>query len=105
MGNAYRKASKDEKFQSTLYRTFEKTGCLITADSREEEKIQLEDVPGYTVPPPVDISNDNDDTETQIPEEVREDPNDVLPESDIGEECEEADENEGNKNIFTGLFE
>ena len=64
VGSAYRKASKDEKFQSTLYRSFEKTGYLITGDGREEEKIQLECVPGYIVPPPVDISNDNDDTET-----------------------------------------
>ena len=46
-----------------------------------------------------------DDIETQIPEEVREDPNDVFPESDVEEECEEADENEYNRNIFTVLFE
>ena len=105
VGNAYRKASKGEKFQSMLYRSFEKTGYLITADGREDEKIQTEGMPGYIVPPPVDVSNGNDDIETQIPEEVREDPNDVLPESDVEEECEEADENEDNRNIFTVLFE
>ena len=105
VGNAYRKASKDEKFQSMLYRSFEKTGCLITADGSEDEKIQPEGMPGYIVHPPVDVSNDNDDIEAQIPEEVREDPNDVLPESDVKEECEEADENKDNKNIFTVLFE
>ena len=88
-----------------LYRSFEKTGCLITADGSEDEKIQLEDMPGYIIPPPVDVSNDNDDIETQIPEEVREDPNDVLPKSNVEEECEEAYENEDNRNIFTVLFE
>ena len=62
-------------------------------------------MPGYIVPPSVDVSYDNDDIETQIPEEVREDPNDVFPESDVEEECEEADENEYNRNIFTVLFE
>ena len=51
MGSAYRKASKDEKFQSMLYRSFEKTGCLITADGREDEKIQPEGVVGYIIPP------------------------------------------------------
>ena len=88
-----------------LYRSFEKTGCLITADGSEDEKIQTEGMPGYIVLPPVDVSNDNDDIETQILKEVREDPNDVLPESDVEEECEEADENEDNRNIFTVLFE
>ena len=88
-----------------LYRSFEKTGCLITADGSEDEKIQTEGMLGYIVLPPVDVSNDNDDIETQILKEVREDPNDVLPESDVEEECEEADENEDNRNIFTVLFE
>ena len=88
-----------------LYRNFEKTGCLITADGSKDEKNQPEGMPGYIVPPPVDVSNDNDDIETQLPEEVREDPNDVLAESDVEEECEEADENEDNRNIFTILFE
>ena len=88
-----------------LYRSFEKRGCLITADGSEDEKIQPEGMPGYIVHPPVDVSNDNDDIEAQIPEEVREDPNHFLPESDVKEECEEADENKDNKNIFTVLFE
>ena len=87
-----------------LYRSFEKTGCVITADGSEDEKIQPEGMPGYIVPPPVDVSNDNDDIETQIPEEIREDPSDIFPESDI-EECEEAGENEDNRYIFTVLFE
>ena len=80
VGNTCRKASKDEKIQSMLYRSFEKTGCVITADGSKDEKIQLEVMPGYIVPPPVDVSNDNDDIETQIPEEIREDPNDIFPE-------------------------
>ena len=88
-----------------LYRSFEKTGCLITADGSEDEKIQPEGMPGYIVPAPVDVSNDNDNIKIQIPEEVREDPNDVLPESDVEEQCEETDENEDNRNIFTVLFE
>ena len=53
-----------------LYRSFEKTGCLITADGSEDEKIQTEGMPGYIVLPPVDVSNDNDDIETQILKEV-----------------------------------
>ena len=87
-----------------LCRSFKKTGCVITADGSEEEKIQPEGMPGYIVPPPVDVSNDNDDIETQIPEEIREDPNDIFPESDV-KECEEAGENEDNRYIFTVLFE
>ena len=51
VGSAYRKASKDEKFQSMLYRSFEKIGCLITADGSKDEKIQPEGMPGYIVPP------------------------------------------------------
>ena len=68
------------------------------------KKIQPEGMPGHIVPPPVDVSNDNDDIETQIPEEIWEDPNDIFPESDV-EECEEAGENEDNRYIFTVLFE
>ena len=33
---------------------FGKTGCLITADETDNDKIKPEDVPKYHVPPPYD---------------------------------------------------
>ena len=38
-----------------LYRSFEKTGCLITADGSGDESIKPEGMPDYIVPPTVDI--------------------------------------------------
>jgi len=66
-------------------------------------------MPGYLVPPPVDIDNQVEVIETPMPEEVRDNPGDILPESDDeGEEIEDEDEAENeedeHRNIFNVLF-
>lgn len=109
VGEAYRKTSKDGQFLRMLYRSFEKTGCLITADGSEDDKINPEGMPGYLVPPPVDIDNQVEVIETPMLEEVRDNPDDILPESDDeGEEIEDEDEAENeedeHRNIFNVLF-
>ena len=49
-GNAYRKLTSF-KYDDFLRRLFTKTGCLITADGREDHLISPEGLPDYTVPP------------------------------------------------------
>ena len=41
-----------EKYQKFRWSQFEKTGCLITADGSEDDKIAPEGLEDYTVPPP-----------------------------------------------------
>lgn len=96
VGESYRKASNDETFLHLIYRSFEKTGCLITADGSEDEKIQPETMPDYVVPPPVDIDNPMEVVDTPLPDEIRSDPDDILPE----EEDEEFDDG----NVFDDIF-
>nr|XP_047139036.1 uncharacterized protein LOC124814961 [Hydra vulgaris] len=86
VGEAYRKTSKDELFLRMLYRSFAKTGCLITADGSEDDKINPEGMPAYVVPPPVDIDILVEITETPIPDEVKDNHIDVLPDESDGEE-------------------
>ncbi|XP_065642725.1 uncharacterized protein LOC136074348 [Hydra vulgaris] len=88
VGEAYRKTSKDEKFLRMLYRSFAKTGCLNTPDGSEDDKINPEGMPAYAVPPPVNIDNPVEITETPIPDEVKDNPIDVLPDESDGEDEE-----------------
>ena len=44
-----------EDYSKTRYRCFEKTGCLITADGSEDDKIAPEGLTNYVVPPPLPI--------------------------------------------------
>lgn len=54
VGNAYNQLMSDE-YSKTRYRCFEKTGCLITADGSEDDKISPEGLTNYVVPPPLPI--------------------------------------------------
>ena len=51
VGAAYEKISSAE-YHDFRWRMFEKTGCLITADGSDDNKIKPEDLPNYCVPPP-----------------------------------------------------
>ena len=92
------------------YRSFEKTGCLITADGSDDDKIEPESMPGYIVPPPLDVENTVTIIESPIPE-WSEEPEDAIPESDVEhtssdddddfEEAEVIDDG----NIFSILFD
>ncbi|XP_065671907.1 uncharacterized protein LOC136089754 [Hydra vulgaris] len=89
VGEAYRKTSKDEKFLRMLYRSFAKTGCLITADSSEDDKISPEGMPACVAPCPLMLfHNLVEITETPIPDEVKDKPIDVLPDESDGEDEE-----------------
>ena len=50
-GSAYEELVSD-KYKDFWWRQFEKTGCLITADGSEDDKINPEGLPNYRVPPP-----------------------------------------------------
>ena len=55
VGEAFEKLKSDAKYDAFRYRRFEKTGCLITADGSEDEKIKLEALSDYIVPPPLPV--------------------------------------------------
>ena len=48
-GNVYRQLNIPS-FDKFRWRHFEKTGCLITADGSEDDKINPEDLSNYKVP-------------------------------------------------------
>ena len=50
VGEAYSKLMMDD-YSKSRWRSFKKTGCLITADGSEDFKIEPEGLTGYTVPP------------------------------------------------------
>ena len=54
VGNAYERVISD-KYAEFRRKMWEKTGCLITADGSEDEKISPEGLPGYAVHPPLPI--------------------------------------------------
>ena len=53
VGNAYFKLTSD--YKSYIWRMWEKTGCLTTADGSEDKKIQPEGLSNYEVRPPIPI--------------------------------------------------
>ena len=52
VGNAYNKLIPQD-YKPYVWRMWEKTGCLITADGSEDEKIQPEGLKEYKVQPPM----------------------------------------------------
>lgn len=48
-----------EHYKSFVWRVWEKTGCLITADGSDDAKIQPEGLPAYKVQPPLPIDAAN----------------------------------------------
>lgn len=57
-GNAYNRIVS-EHYKSFVWRVWEKTGCLITADGSDDAKIQPEGLPAYKVQPPLPIDAAN----------------------------------------------
>ena len=108
VGDAFRKFSTVEKYKKMCYRSFEKTGCLITVDGSDDDKIQPESMHGYIVPPPLDVRNTIEVVDAHIPEALDE-PEDVLPESDVEQSDDEdlngMEEEIDDGNIFSILFE
>ena len=50
-GDAYSKLISPE-YDAFRWRLFEKTGCLVTADGSDGDKITPEGLPNYKIPPP-----------------------------------------------------
>ena len=88
-GNAYEKLISKE-YDNFRWRLFEKTGCLITADGSEDEKITAEGLPDYKVPPPIDYMEPS----TAPPESNNVEPASVEPEVLV---ISEDDLNEGDE--------
>ena len=57
-----------DEYSQSRWRSFEKTGCLITADGSEDSKIQPEGLKGYTVPPPLPVASSGQPMQSPIPE-------------------------------------
>ena len=80
VGEAYQRLMGDE-YAQTWWRSFEKTGCLITADGSEDHKINPEGLPNYVVPPPLPMTTSQEPMECAPPEPAAE-PEDILPEEE-----------------------
>ena len=57
-----------DEYSQSRWRSFKKTGCLITADESEDSKIQPEGLKGYTVPPPLPVASSDQPMQSPIPE-------------------------------------
>lgn len=107
-GDAWKKLCSPE-YENLRRRHWEKTGCLITADGSEDDKITPEGLPSYRVPPPIDyipaaealpvsneaIGEDVEDTEatvaTEATEEIEDDNGNDAPVDD-GDEWEDDED-------------
>lgn len=97
VGDAWKKLCSPE-YDNFRRRCWEKTGCLLTADGSEDEKITPEGLKLYKVPPPAvylpaaeEVPKSNEGTEESI-ESVDEDVNEEL-EPD-GRDCPDDDGDE-----------
>ena len=75
-----------EEYSNTRYRCFEKTGCLITADGSEDNKICPEGLTDYVVPPPLPV-NVSIEMEPFIPV-----PAEDVPDVDVSDDMDELDD-------------
>ena len=61
-----------DKYKDSRYRYFERTGCLITADSLNDDKINPEGWPVYVVPPCLAFDGSENTIGSSAPEPVTE---------------------------------
>ena len=59
---------QDPKYDHFRWRCFERTGCLLTADGSDDDKVKPEGMPEYVVPPPLPIPAGDDPFESLSPE-------------------------------------
>ena len=104
-GDAWNKLCSPE-YENFRRRCWEKTGCLIIADGSKDDKITLEGLPSYRVPPPIDyipaaealpvsneaIGEDVEDSEATVATEEIEDDNGIDAPDDEGEEWEDHED-------------
>ena len=75
MSDAYEKLMGGE-YANSLYRSFEKTCCLITADGSDDSKINPEGLPGYILPPPLPTPAKEEAIQCEVPQPDEEVPDD-----------------------------
>eukprot|EP00794_Sanderia_malayensis_P002845 gene2845-3290_t len=75
VGEAVKRLSSNS-YAKSRHRCFEKTVCLITAGGSEDEKIQPEGLPGYKLPPQLQVAAGENHIECP-PQEVASPPEDV----------------------------
>ena len=84
VGKAFEKL-QTSPYEHAKWRCFERTGCLITADGSEDEKIMPEGMPDYVVPRPLPTMIIENPFECVVPEPI-------PPDNEFGrEEDENAD--------------
>ena len=100
VGEAYN-ALVDERYERFRRESFERTGCLLTADGSGDGLVRPEGLPGYKVPPTSIIEPTAQPAVSSIPKEVtRENDDELLDIEDDGEEIdmvvELAENDDGN---------
>ena len=83
-GEAWKKLTSP-KYEALLRKCWERTGCLITADGSEDDKIKLEGLPNYQVPPPINYVE---------PLSIAPESNSVVGETDENSNLEEEEEDD-----------
>ena len=83
VGEAWKKLCSPN-YDHFIKRCWEKTGCLITANGSEDDKITPEGLPSYKVPPPVDY--------VSAPETLRTPNQPTVEDGTIEEDNEDADQ-------------
>ena len=80
VGEAYKKLQSDQ-YKNSRFRCFQRTGCLITADGSDDDKITPEGLPGYIVPPPLPTTSASNHIDCETPEPLAPSP-DYIPEEE-----------------------
>ena len=105
VGEAYNRLS-GEKYASSRYRCFEKTGCLVTADGSGDDKIQPEGLPGYSIPPPLPVVGLENPLDLPTPElSATSEEDDDNDEDEQYDTEEDVDENERVDNVKDRIYD
>jgi len=88
-GNAYQKLI-GPAYDSFRWRLFQKSGCLITANGEDDDKIQPEGLDNYKVPPPAEFIEPLSANPEQLNVVSVEEPSDIQIIDDV-QEVEDAE--------------
>ena len=101
VGNAYNKL-KGPSYEHLIWRAFERTGCLITADGSDDQKIKPEGLPEYTVPPSLPFIAPDDPFADVIPEPLPENDEENV---DVSVDLSEGNETDLDENVDSEIPE
>ena len=80
----------NQAYHKFRYECFQRTGCFITLDGSEDDKIKPAILSHYIVTPPLEVEVSNEPMEQPIPTQAEPEP-DIQPDSEVDADTEGYD--------------